>query len=213
MVEPRAQGITALILAGGQGRRMGGVDKGLQTLHGQSFVQHALQRLRAQTCPPTQILINANRHPEHYAALGLPLCADRVAGFAGPLAGVLAGLDACDTPWMLTVPCDTPHFPLDLIERMHAALLREQVPLAVAMAADEQGQSRLQPVFCLLQRTLQPALQAFVDSGQRRVASWLQSQPGVTVAFDRPGDDPRAFFNINTLTELQQLEQTGVFSA
>jgi molybdopterin-guanine dinucleotide biosynthesis protein A len=210
---PQATDITALILAGGQGRRMGGVDKGLQPLHGEPLLVHTVRRLQQQTLPPARMVVNANRHLDDYAALGLPVWRDSLEGFAGPLAGFLSGLQACDTPLLLTVPCDTPGFPRDLIERLQTALAQECADMAMPVAPDEQGQSRLQPVFCLMRRTLLASLQDFLASGQRKIEAWTHQHRCARVHFDQAGDAPGAFFNTNTLAELQQLERSGVFAA
>ncbi|OYX60838.1 MAG: hypothetical protein B7Y96_01460 [Comamonadaceae bacterium 32-67-11] len=159
--------VTALVLAGGRGSRMGGVDKGLMRLQGVPLVQWALQRLRAQVidgadaqAAPLQLAINANREWADYAAFGLPLWPDPVGHFAGPLAGFAAGLQHCRTPLLLTVPCDVPLFPLDLLRRLHHALLQEQADMALAAAPDECGTLRWQPVFCLMRASLRPSLLA-----------------------------------------------------
>ncbi|WP_423455891.1 molybdenum cofactor guanylyltransferase MobA [Ottowia sp. VDI28] len=198
--------ITALLLAGGRGSRMGGVDKGLQLFQNQPLAQHALQRLRQQTLPPAQLLINANRHLSEYAAFGAPVWPDAIADFAGPLAGFLAGLDHCETPLLLTVPCDVPYFPLSLCERLAQSLRTQQAEIAMA-AALEDGRLRTQPVFCLLRTSLAKSLAHFLESGGRKIDAWTAQHQTVVVAFDAPGDDPRAFANANTIAELRQLEQ------
>lgn len=195
--------ITGLILAGGQGRRMGGVDKGLQRLDGEPLVYHALRRLAPQV---GGVLISANRHLADYAALGVPVLPDTLPDFPGPLAGWLAGLERCPTPWLMTVPCDTPRFPLDGVARLAEAAWRSgsDVAWAATWENDEAGgppRLRAQPVFCLLRRTLAPRLAAFVASGERRVGHWLAQQTGVRVAFEDAG----AFVNANTLDELAGL--------
>jgi len=190
--------ITGLVLAGGRGLRMGGVDKGLQDFQGQPLALHALQRLRPQV---GQVLINANRHHDAYAAFGAPVVADASQDFAGPLAGVLAGLQHCTTPWLLAVPCDAPGFPLDLAHRLAAAAAREGASAAVAQDRDAQGQPRLQPVFCLVHVSLQGSLQAWLEGGGRRARSWLESQHAAREMFDGPGD-ALAFFNANTPGDL-----------
>lgn len=194
-------GVTALVLAGGQGLRMGGCDKGLQRHEGQSLVAHAIGRLRAQTWPPEAIWINANRHLEAYQALGLPLVSDRLPDFAGPLAGFQVGMASARTPWLLTVPCDSPHFPHDLLERLWQAVQASGADLAFASAPDESGQMRPQPVFCLMRCSLHASLSAFLDQGGRKIGQWLREPAHVMVPFDRPGD-AQAFRNFNTLDDL-----------
>jgi molybdenum cofactor guanylyltransferase len=199
-------GITGLILAGGRGSRMGGVDKGLQAFRGQPLAQHTLMRLRQQSWPLQSVLINANRNLPAYASLGVPVWPDSTADFAGPLAGFLTGLEHCTTPLLLTVPCDTPLFPLDLVERLHQALLEPHTDLAMAAAPETDGVLRTQPVFCLIKVQLLDSLTRFTQSGGRKVGAWAAQHRCARVAFDQPGDHPQAFANANTLAELQQLE-------
>jgi molybdopterin-guanine dinucleotide biosynthesis protein A len=187
---------------------MGGVDKGLQLFRGVPLGRIALTRLQPQV---GSLLINANRNPERYQAMGAPVWPDALPDYAGPLAGFLTGLAHCTTPYLLTVPCDSPLFPLDLAQRLALALERDQADIAMA-AAPEQDRSgalqlRTQPVFCLLRSTLQPSLAAFVQAGGRKIDSWTAQHATTIVAFDTPQDDPRAFANANTLAELQALEQ------
>ena len=190
--------ITGLVLAGGRVSRMGGVDKGLQLHRGQSLAQHALQRLAPQV---GALLSNANRNLDTYAAMGAALCTDALADYPGPLAGLAAGLAACSTPYLVSVPCDSPNFPTDLVARLAAALAQDEAEIAMA-AAVEDGQLRTQPVFCLLRSSLLHSLLAFLQGGQRKVDRWTALHRCVTVPFD----DAAAFFNANTLDELQQLQ-------
>lgn len=203
------QDITGLVLAGGRGSRMGGVDKGLQTFNGIPLALHTLLRLQMQT---GQVMINANRNLAAYEAFGTPVWPDVVADYAGPLAGFMTGLERCETPFMVTVPCDTPRFPLDLVARLATGLMQQQADLAMAVApeTDAQGirQLRPQPVFCLLRIELLESLVAFVHQGGRKIDAWTDQLKTALVAFDQPGDDPMAFANANTLAELKQLEQT-----
>ena len=199
-------GVTALILAGGRGSRMGGVDKGLQNFRGLPLALQTLMRLQLQSTPPQDILINANRNLAAYESLGASVWPDTLDGFAGPLAGFLTGLERCETPLLLTVPCDTPLFPLDLIERLHAALQAENADLAMAAAREEDGQLRPQPVFCLLKVALLDSLVAFTHQGGRKIDAWTGQHRCAIVPFDLPQDSPEAFFNVNTLEELQKLE-------
>ena len=190
--------ITGLILAGGRGSRMGGVDKGLQSHRGTTLVQHTLERLRPQV---GSVMINANRNLDVYATLGAPVRPDALADFPGPLAGMLAGLEHCDTAWLATVPCDTPDFPVDLVARLAHALVEADADIAMA-ATREEGVERVQPVFCLLKATLQASLTAFLRSGQRKVDRWTAQHRCVQVVFD----DAEAFFNANTPEELAHLQ-------
>ena len=203
--------ITGLILAGGRGSRMGGVDKGLQTFHGMPLAQHALKRLQMGG-GVGPILLNANRHLADYEAFGAPVWPDGLADYAGPLAGFLTGLAHCKTPFLLTVPCDSPLFPLDLVRRLAQALDAAGADMAMAAAPetgqDGQLQVRSQPVFCLLRVTLLESLTRFTQAGGRKIGAWTAQHNTVLVPFDQPGDDPRAFCNTNTLAELRQLENT-----
>lgn len=201
--------ITALILAGGRGSRMGGVDKGLQNFKGLPLALHTLTRLQIGAGVGT-IMINANRNLAAYESFGVPVWPDALADYAGPLAGFLTGLEHCETPYLLTVPCDTPLLPLDLAQRLGAALDADGADIAMA-AAPEVGQDgriqvRAQPVFCLLRTQLLESLVRFTQDGGRKIDAWTARHKTVLVPFDAPGDDPHAFFNANTLTELQQLE-------
>ena len=136
--------ITGVILAGGQGTRMGGVDKGLQLHGGKALVRHVAERLTPQVA---QLMINANRNEAAYAAFGYPVFADQITGFAGPLAGLHAALSVANTPLVLTAPCDSPGLPLDLVSRLDSALQASHANLAIAKAG-----GRLHPVFCLCRR-------------------------------------------------------------
>ena len=201
--------ITALILAGGRGSRMGGVDKGLQNFMGLPLALHTLTRLQISG-GVGEIMINANRNLAAYESFGVPVWPDVLVDYAGPLAGFLTGLERCETPYLLTVPCDTPLLPLDLAQRLAAALEAEDADIAMA-AAPEAGkdgrmQVRTQPVFCLLRTELLESLVRFTQDGGRKIDAWTALHPTAVVAFDAPGDNPQAFFNANTLAELQQLE-------
>jgi molybdopterin-guanine dinucleotide biosynthesis protein A len=197
-----AEDITGLVLAGGRGSRMGGVDKGLQNHLGMPLALHSLLRLQGQV---GSAMLNANRNLGAYESMGVPVWPDSQADFAGPLAGMLVGLEHCETPWLVTVPCDTPNFPTDLVERLAAAAQAEDAEIAMAATRepDEQGQTvvQVQPVFCLLKSSLLESLQAFLDSGQRKIDRWTAQHRCATVVFD----DSAAFFNANTVEELRRL--------
>lgn len=198
--------ITGLILAGGRGARMGGIDKGLQNFRGLPLALQTLMRLQLQSLPLQEVLINANRNLAAYESLGVPVWPDSLDDYAGPLAGFLTGLERCETPLLLTVPCDTPLFPLDLAERLHQALLAEDADLAMAAAPEGDGKVRPQPVFCLLKVDLLESLVAFTQAGGRKIDAWTGQHRCALVPFDQAGDSPQAFANANTLQELQQLE-------
>lgn len=204
---PASDAITALLLAGGRGSRMGGVDKGLQNYHGTPLALHALMRLQQQTLPPAEVMINANRNLGAYEAFGAPVWPDSLPDFAGPLAGFLTGLERCETPLLLTLPCDVPNFPLSLCERLAQALLAQKADIAMVAAPEEDGRLRPQPVFCLLRRELRDSLARFMAAGGRKIDAWTGQHRQVIVPFDAADDDPRAFANANTLAELRQLER------
>lgn len=194
--------ITGLVLAGGRGSRMGGVDKGLQKHRGQALALHALMRLGLQV---GQVMINANRNLGAYESFGVPVWPDALTDYPGPLAGFLAGLEHCETPYLVTVPCDTPHFPLDLVERLGQALLAEDSDVAMA-ATREPGPDgtlrvQVQPVFCLMKASLMESLVQATAAGERKIDRWTAQHRCATVVFD----DADAFFNANTLDELQRL--------
>lgn len=200
-----AEAITGVILAGGRGSRMGGVDKGLQNFNGVPLALHTLLRLSPQV---GEIMINANRNLSAYESFGVPVWPDNVklGEYAGPLAGFVTGLERCETPYLLTVPCDTPLFPDDLVARMADAMAREGADFAVAAAREEDGQLRPQPVFCLMAVDMLKSLARFTQAGGRKIDAWTAQHHTVIVPFDQPGDAAHGFFNANTLVELHQLE-------
>ncbi|MHA6823213.1 molybdenum cofactor guanylyltransferase MobA [Ralstonia pseudosolanacearum] len=196
--------ITGLILAGGRGSRMGGVDKGLQVFNGVPMAMHALMRLSPQV---GHVLINANRNLAAYESFGVPVVVDAVPDFAGPLAGILAGLEQCQTPYLLTAPCDSPFVPTDLAARLSTALAEAgaRIAMPVTLEPDENGQPRrqAQPVFCLIDAALADDLTVYLQQGGRKIDAWTARHPSVEVVFD----DAAAFANINTLAELRQLAE------
>jgi molybdenum cofactor guanylyltransferase len=188
--------VTGLILAGGRGSRMGGVDKGLQLHRGRPLAALALERLRPQVA---KIMVNANRNLETYRTMSVPVWPDEVPDYPGPLAGMLAGLTHCDTPLLATVPCDTPNFPHDLVARLASGL--EGADADIAVAYTRAGEELFpQPVFCLMKTSLKDALAAFIAAGERKTGFFARGQRNARVVFD----DDAEFFNINTLTELEQ---------
>ena len=201
--------MTGLILAGGRGARMGGIDKGLQNFNGTPLTLHTLMRLQMQTSEPlSQIMVVANRNLSAYESFGVQVWPDSTDGFAGPLAGFLTGLERCETDLLLTVPCDSPLFPLNLAQRLLDALVSEEAEIAVAAAREEDGSVRAQPVFCLMRVNLLESLVKFMQSGGRKIDAWSALHKTVLVPFDTADVDPRAFFNANTLEELHRLEQS-----
>lgn len=193
--------VTGLVLAGGRGTRMGSVDKGLQLFNGKPMAQQVLERLRPQV---QHLLINANQNMEAYAAWGAPVWPDAITGFAGPLAGLHTGLLHCETPLLVTAPCDSPFLPLDLVSKLMAALQEQDADLAVAVTG--QGSTRQpQPVFTLARVNLLQHLTAFLSSGGRKVDAWYATLKVAEVGFE----DEAAFRNINTLAELQEFSHSA----
>lgn len=178
------------MLAGGQGSRLGGVDKGLQLYESQALAWNAVQRLAPQV---SSVMVSANRHLDEYARWGHPVWPDPpdLSGFQGPLAGVLTGLRHCTTPYLVTVPCDCPRFPLDLTARLAAVLQDAEL----AMVRTPNG---VEPAFCLMKREVKDSLARYLQSGQRKIERWAAGLRRVEVPFD----DPAAFFNINTPRDL-----------
>ena len=195
------QDITGIVLAGGRGSRMGGVDKGLQNHLGLPLALHALMRLTPQV---GHTMINANRNLGAYESFGVPVWPDPVGDYAGPLAGFLAGLERCETPLLLTVPCDTPNFPEDLAERLGTALEAEGAALAYAVTTED-GREQRQPVFCLLRHELLESLVAFLHGGGHKIDAWFGQHRAIGVRFD----DASAFANANTSAELARLQTLG----
>ena len=178
---------------------MGGVDKGLQNHHGMPMALHALMRLSPQV---GQAMVNANRNLSAYESMGVPVWPDSLHDYAGPLAGFLVGLEHCETPYLVTVPCDSPLFPEDLVHNLAQALHTQHADIAMAATLDA-GVLRAQPVFCLMKTELLESLVRFTQGGQRKIDSWTAQHRCVLVPFDDPG----AFANANTPGELQQLQK------
>jgi molybdopterin-guanine dinucleotide biosynthesis protein A len=190
------ESVTGLILAGGLARRMGGEDKGLVSLAGRPMVAHVLEALRPQV---GSILLNANRNCEHYAALGHPVLADALAGYQGPLAGMLAALKRCSTEFLVTVPCDAPLVAPDLVARLHAACVAAGADLAVASDGE-----RRQPVFLLLRASLASSLEAYLAGGGRATHAWVEQSHAAVADFS---DQPDTFVNVNDPAERQRIEE------
>ena len=198
------EAITGVVLAGGRGSRMGGADKGLKNFNGIPLALHTLMRLGPQV---GRLMVNANRNLAAYESFGADVWPDNsnMGEFAGPLAGFITALERCETPYLLTVPCDTPLFPTDLVARLADAMARDNADFAVA-AAEEDGQIRQQPVFCLMSTDMLESLVAFTKEGGRKIDAWTALHHKVVVSFNDPHDNPKAFANANTLAELHQLE-------
>lgn len=186
----RIAGVTGVVLAGGLGRRMGGADKGLLNFGGRPLARQVAERLAAQV---DTLFISANRNRDAYAAFGYPVVADAIPDFAGPLAGLHAAMTAAATAFVVTVPCDSPYFPEDLVARLHRALVDSDADLAVATA-----EGRTHAAFCLCRRELVTPLADYLTSGGRRVIDWQTARRQILVEFGEPG----AFRNLNTPEEL-----------
>lgn len=187
--------ITGVILAGGRAQRMGGVDKGLIWLNGKPMIEHVIAALRAEI---DNLLINANRNQERYAAFGYPVIPDIMDGYLGPLAGMASGMRAAGTPYIVTAPCDSPLIAGNLVQRLYETLTREGADISVAHDGE-----RMHPVFALIRRDLLPNLLDFLDSGQRKIDRWY-AQHRLAVAYFR--DRPGAFRNVNSPEERAELE-------
>ena len=194
-----ADQITGLILAGGRAQRMGGIDKGLIPFHNKALIESAITRLKSQV---GSILINANRNISKYASYGYPVILDETPDFSGPLAGFSAGLKTCNTPYLLTSPCDSPLLPIDLGIKLAAEMERGDFQLVYASSKETDGKIWAQPVFCLMHVNLQESLNAFLQKGDLKIDRWFKEVRSSTVVFD----DPQAFANVNTPEELKQLE-------
>lgn len=190
--------ISGVILAGGMGRRMGGADKGLIEFLGRPMIEHVAERLKPQV---GEILINANRELQHYASLGYPVIEDEIGGFAGPLAGLHKAMQVAAHPYVLTVPCDSPLLPHNLVERLMNGLIERDADLAVAKTG-----MQAHPVFCLCRKALLPNLEAFLKDGGRKIDTWYSTLEVAEVQFS---DNVKAFANVNTPEELVWLEQAA----
>jgi molybdenum cofactor guanylyltransferase len=190
------QNTTGLVLAGGKGSRMGNVDKGLQPLRGKAMVHWVLERLRPQVA---DVIINANQNQSHYAYFGHLVVSDEIGGFAGPLAGLHAGLKNALRPFVVTVPCDSPFLPVDLVERLHKGLATADAQVAVAKTG-----AQAHPVFALVRTDVLPHLEAFLQGSGRKIDAWYASLKTVEVPFE----DANAFSNINTREELSAHDKT-----
>jgi molybdopterin-guanine dinucleotide biosynthesis protein A len=196
----KSMAITGLVLSGGRGSRMGSIDKGLQLFQAKPMVQHVIDRLAPQV---QSMIISANQHREDYEAFGFPVLTDMLPNFSGPLAGLQMGLMHCQTDYLVCVPCDSPFFPLDYVERMADAFSTHQPDIALAVTTE--GTSlQTHPVFCLLQTSLLPHLNTYLHSGGRKMYAWMKTLNTTEVHFR----DNATFRNINTLDELRCHEHT-----
>jgi len=198
MNSPGKDNITAVVLAGGRGRRLGGQDKGLMELDGRPMIEHILNLVTPQV---NAVIINANRNQQVYAELGHPVISDNMTDYQGPLAGFAAALAATDTDYIMTLPCDGPYVPADLVSRLSAAVIENDAELAVA----HDGQ-RMQPVYALIPRSLLGSLQDFLDAGDRKIDLWYARHDTALADFSDVID---TFFNINTDDDLRKADKTG----
>ena len=195
--------ITGLIIAGGRGTRMGQVDKGLQNFNHIPMTLHVLKRLSPQV---GKIIINANQNISEYKKFGAPVYSDRMKDFAGPLAGIQAGLSECTTPYLLTAPCDSPMLPMNLAQALSDALISNNADIAVATSVETEEnitKEQRHPVFSLIKLSCLESLNNFLSVGGRKVDHWLQQQLTINVMFK----DSASFVNVNTMQELQLLER------
>lgn len=188
--------ITGVILAGGRGSRMGGEDKGLVLLNGRAMVEHVVERLRPQV---GSLLISANRNRERYEALGYRVVVDSLPDYQGPLAGMASVLQIATTPYVVTVPCDSPLIGDDLVARLARALVTDSADIAVANDG-----ARAHPVFLLLKRSLLPSLLGFLQAGERKIDRWFERHRVASADFS---DSPEAFINVNDPDEHRAVEQ------
>ena len=179
--------VTGVILAGGQARRMGGQDKGLVMLDGKPMVEIIIDVFKPQTA---KLLINANRNHDRYSQYGFELVADELSGYCGPLAGMASALKSINTDYMVTAPCDSPFIPLDLVQRLADALENKSTEISVAHDGE-----RIQPVFCMLKKTLLQSLTDYLAAGERKIDRWFKQHDFAIADFS---DKPETFDNINT---------------
>lgn len=189
------ESVTGVVLAGGAARRMGGSDKGLVPLAGRPMIEYVLDALRPQV---GSLLINANRNPDQYGRYGVPVLADQLSGFQGPLAGMAAAMQSARTEFIVTAPCDSPFVPADLVRRLGRSLTAGGADVSVAHA-----DGRLQPVFTLLRTALLGSLLEYLDRGERKIDLWFSGQRTTTADFS---DAPEAFLNINTPDDVRRIE-------
>ena len=187
--------VTALVLAGGQARRMGGQDKGLVELQGKPMIQHIVEQISSQC---GALVINANRNHEQYEKPGYPVISDELEDYQGPLAGMLAGLKAVQTRWMITLPTDGPFVESNYVEKMTGAIESSGNQIAVA-----QGQDRLQPVYVLLDRNLAPKLEDYLANGERKIDRWYDTVGYTSVPWP---DTSKMFINVNSPDDLDAAE-------
>ncbi len=188
--------ITGVALAGGQARRMGGVDKGLLKLNNKAMIEYVLDALKSQV---NYVVINANRNHDIYEKYGYPIVSDELEGFCGPLAGFASAMKVIDTEFMLTVPCDSPFVPEDLVVRLYSKLQGQNADISVAHSGD-----RLQPVFSLIKKELNDSVSDYLSKGGRKIDRWFEQHKMVVTDFS---DKPETFLNINTPDDMAGIEK------
>jgi len=191
--------ITAVILAGGKGRRMDGKDKGLVELANRPLIEYVIDAIKPQV---ETIVINANRNQEQYSQYGYPVISDALLDYQGPLAGFISALKSSTTSHIVTLPCDGPFLPKDLVERLILALTDSEAEIAVAHDGD-----RMQPVYSLIPTTLINSLSSFLDTGERKIDLWYKQH---RVALADFSDCPETFRNINTAEQRDRLQDEGM---
>ena len=208
--------ITGIILSGGQGTRMGHLNKGLQTFGGTALIEHVINRLKNQV---DQIVISANKDINRYEALGYPVWQDNNPS-RGPLSGFLTGLENCSSPYIMVVPCDTPLLPVGIVIELIKRLQDTQTDLCMPATrnlnlghlnsdAPQQRSEpfRVQPTFCLLKKSLAPSLREFLNNGGSKVQAWTSQQNSSYLQLETPPFGANAFVNLNTLEELKATER------
>ncbi|MEM7256301.1 MAG: molybdenum cofactor guanylyltransferase MobA [Pseudomonadota bacterium] len=188
--------VTAVVLAGGMGRRMDGVDKGLVQVAGREMIGYVIDALAQNV---EHVVVNANRNLEHYERYAVAVVPDSIEGYQGPLAGIEAGLSAANTPWVYTCPCDSPMQSADLLPHMWSEVLAAQADIGVAHDGE-----RTHPVFLLLRRELLTSLRAYLDDGQRKIDRWFESHRLATIDCSQFA---QSFVNVNTEEQLADTEQ------
>ncbi len=187
--------VTGIILAGGKARRMGGQDKGLIHLAQKPMIEYVLNAIQPQV---DDIIINANRNQAIYKAYGFPVVADQIEGYCGPLAGMASGLQAANTPFVVTVPCDSPLIPDDLVQKLYSTMQDEDAEICTAHSS-----GRMQPVFTIMKTEVLPSMLEFLNNGERKIDKWFEKHHLAIADFS---DQAETFININSEEELTAIE-------
>jgi molybdopterin-guanine dinucleotide biosynthesis protein A len=193
--------VTAVILAGGKGRRMDGKDKGLVELANRPLIEYVIDAVKPQV---ETIILNANRNREQYSRYGYPVVSDTLLDYQGPLAGFICAMKSSTTSHIVTLPCDGPFVPGDLVERLISSLTDNSAEIAVAHDGE-----RMQPVYSLIPVTLSDSLDAFLESGERKIDLWYKQH---RIALADFSDCPETFRNINTAEQRERLQNEGMLT-